>query len=92
MTLHPGHGTSDIDGASIIRIHPTARTRTMTLDHLKATVAYVRARFGADEEGASLVEYALLVALIAVVCIVAIAFLGQSASSKFSAVGSGVGA
>jgi pilus assembly protein Flp/PilA len=44
-----------------------------------------------DEEGASLVEYALLVALIAVVCIVAIAFLGQAASSKFSSVGSSVG-
>ena len=46
---------------------------------------------GADEVGASLVEYALLVALIAVICIVAIAFLGQSASSKFSVVGSSVG-
>ena len=43
------------------------------------------------EDGASLVEYALLVALIAVICIVAIAFLGQSASSKFSTVGSSVG-
>ena len=52
---------------------------------------YLRARFGRDERGASLVEYALLVALIAVICIVAIAFLGQSASSKFSSVGSSVG-
>jgi len=43
------------------------------------------------EDGASLVEYALLVALIAVICIVAIAFLGQAASSKFSSVGSAVG-
>jgi pilus assembly protein Flp/PilA len=43
------------------------------------------------EDGASLVEYALLVALIAVICIVAIAFLGQAASSKFSAVGSSIG-
>jgi pilus assembly protein Flp/PilA len=49
---------------------------------------YLRAKFGRDERGASLVEYALLVALIAVVCIVAIAFLGKSASSKFSNVGS----
>jgi pilus assembly protein Flp/PilA len=49
---------------------------------------YIRARFGKDEEGASLVEYALLVALIAVVCIVAITFLGKAASSKFSTVGS----
>ncbi len=51
---------------------------------------YLRAKFGRDERGASLVEYALLVALIAVVCIVAIAFLGRSASSKFSSVGSSV--
>jgi pilus assembly protein Flp/PilA len=41
-----------------------------------------------SERGASLVEYALLVALIAVVCIVAITFLGRSASTKFSNVGS----
>ena len=40
------------------------------------------------ERGASLVEYALLVALIAVVCIIAITFLGESASDKFSGVGS----
>jgi len=52
---------------------------------------YIRAKFGQNERGASLVEYALLVALIAVVCIVAITFLGRSASSKFSTVGSSVG-
>ena len=40
------------------------------------------------ERGASLVEYALLVALIAVVCIAAVTFIGKSASSKFSQVGS----
>ena len=42
------------------------------------------------ERGASLVEYALLVALIAVVCILAVTFLGRAASSKFSSVGSAV--
>ena len=41
-----------------------------------------------DESGASLVEYALLVALIAVVCIVAVTLLGANASTKFSSVGS----
>jgi pilus assembly protein Flp/PilA len=51
---------------------------------------YLRAKFGQSERGASLVEYALLVALIAVVCILAIAFLGGSASKKFSSVGSSV--
>jgi pilus assembly protein Flp/PilA len=41
-----------------------------------------------SERGASLVEYALLVALIAVVCIVAVSLLGSNASTKFSQVGS----
>ena len=44
---------------------------------------YIRARFGRSERGAALVEYALLVALIAVVCIVAITLLGKNASNKF---------
>ena len=44
-----------------------------------------------SERGASLVEYALLVALIAVVCIVAITFLGSAAEEKFSNVGSSLG-
>jgi pilus assembly protein Flp/PilA len=52
---------------------------------------YFRARFGQSERGASLVEYALLVALIAVVCIVAITLLGKNASTKFSTVGSQIG-
>ena len=52
--------------------------------------SYVRARFGDSEKGASLVEYALLVALIAVVCIIAITFLGKSGESKFNDVGSAV--
>jgi pilus assembly protein Flp/PilA len=52
--------------------------------------AYLRARYGTTERGASLVEYALLVALIAVVCIAAITFLGQAVSSKFSSVGSSI--
>ena len=43
-----------------------------------------------DERGASLVEYALLVALIAVVCIAAVTTLGKNASSKFSKVGSSI--
>jgi pilus assembly protein Flp/PilA len=52
--------------------------------------AYLRARFGDTERGASLVEYALLVALIAVVCILAVTFLGKAASSKFSSVGTSI--
>ena len=37
-----------------------------------------------DERGASLVEYALLMALIAVVCIAAVTSLGSTTSQKFS--------
>jgi pilus assembly protein Flp/PilA len=39
-----------------------------------------------DERAASLVEYALLVALIAVVCIAAVTTLGRSASENFSSI------
>jgi pilus assembly protein Flp/PilA len=46
----------------------------------------------ADEEGgATAVEYALMVALIAVVIIGAVAVLGQNASDQFSTVGDCVG-
>jgi pilus assembly protein Flp/PilA len=48
----------------------------------------VQARFIADEEGASLVEYGLLVALIAIVAIVAVTFVGNSVESNFDEVGS----
>jgi pilus assembly protein Flp/PilA len=51
---------------------------------------WLRARFGDDERGASLVEYALLVALIAVVCIAAVTLLGKNASSKFNDVGTSI--
>ena len=52
--------------------------------------SYVRARFGDTERGASLVEYALLVALIAVVCIAAVTFLGNTGSDKLNEVGSSI--
>lgn len=41
-----------------------------------------------DEKGASMLEYALLAALIAVVAIAAVTFLGQQASTTFSNIGS----
>lgn len=37
-----------------------------------------------DDEGASMVEYALLVALIAIIAIVAVAVLGRAVSTEFS--------
>jgi len=61
---------------------------------LLAAWHYLQAKFNVtgDERGASLVEYALLVALIAVVCIAAITLLGNNASTKFSQVGGSIGA
>ena len=52
---------------------------------------WLRARFADSERGASLVEYALLVAPIAVVCIAAVTVLGKSASNKFESVGTSIG-
>jgi pilus assembly protein Flp/PilA len=41
-------------------------------------------KFARDEEGASLVEYGLLLSLVAVVCVAAITALGTSISTMFS--------
>jgi Flp pilus assembly pilin Flp len=46
-----------------------------------------RLRFVSDrctERGASVIEYALLVALIAVVCVGAVTFLGEEASTLYT--------
>jgi pilus assembly protein Flp/PilA len=51
--------------------------------------AWLKARVS-SERGASLVEYALLVALIAVVCIGAVTFLGREAADSFSEVGNSI--
>jgi len=51
----------------------------------------VRARLREDD-GASLVEYALLISLIAIVCVSAMSFFGNRVSSQFSKTGSCVAA
>ena len=45
-----------------------------------------------DERGASLVEYALLLALIAVVCIVAVSLMGSNLNKNYSRDASSVAA
>lgn len=59
---------------------------TTQLEHL---AAWLRARFGDTDRGASLVEYALLVAFIAVVSVLAVTYLGNEANSSFNSTGSG---
>ena len=53
-------------------------------------VRYMQARFTKTERGAALVEYALLLALISVVCIVALQGLGGQAKEKFVDVGNSI--
>lgn len=48
-------------------------------------------KFVAEEEGAALVEYGILVALIAVVAIIVIATVGNKISQKFSEVSAKLG-
>jgi pilus assembly protein Flp/PilA len=57
------------------------------LSHLTAAMRRL-SRPGSDERGATMVEYALLVALISVVAVAAVALIGTNASAKFSSVGS----
>jgi pilus assembly protein Flp/PilA len=54
--------------------------------HFEFIAAWIRT-LAKTERGASLVEYALLVALIAVVCIAAVTTIGSKAATKFSSVG-----
>ena len=50
---------------------------------------WLQAKLGVDaERGASMVEYGLLLALIAVIAIVALRAMGESVSNKFSSVSS----
>jgi len=49
---------------------------------------WLQARFTKDERGANLVEYILLVALIALAVIAAVVFLRGEVSSKFNETGS----
>lgn len=55
--------------------------------HYQFAAAWLASRVR-SERGASLVEYSLLVALIAVVCVGAVTFLGRQVATELSAVGS----
>ena len=55
---------------------------------LRSTLQRLLARFQRDDDGQGLAEYALILALIAVVCIVALLFMGGQVSDKLSVIGS----
>ena len=58
---------------------------------MKAIVSKLR-RFIASEDGPTAVEYAVMLALIVVVCLVAISLIGTSASTTFNNVAKSLGA
>lgn len=49
---------------------------------------YLKAKLTKSERGASLVEYAILVAFIAIVCVGAVTFLGDRTQKPYSNIGS----
>jgi len=53
---------------------------------------HLQRRLRRDERGASLVEYALLLALIAVACVVAVSLLGGNLNNSYSKDASSVAA
>ncbi len=55
-----------------------------------ASLSLVRVR--QNERGATLVEYALLLVLIVVFCMLAVTFLGTQTADKFSKIGQSVAA
>lgn len=56
----------------------------------QGTEKTIRSRRLRNDTGASLVEYALLVALIAIVCVAAVTFFGGETSQTFVRVGDSV--
>jgi pilus assembly protein Flp/PilA len=98
---HDSHGPLD-RGAVPLKSRGLIRRRQVTrrngragdqeqrmIISLEYLAAFVRT-LPTTERGASLVEYALLVALIAVVCIAAVTSLGNRASSNFSSISAAI--
>ena len=57
---------------------------TSRLSLLRSLLLPFLARFAREDDGATLVEYVLLVALLAVLCVGAVALLGTSANTKLN--------
>jgi pilus assembly protein Flp/PilA len=70
-----------------VAAHHEAREKGKTMN-LFVLRTWLEARFTATERGASMVEYILLVALIALAVIAAVSFLGKGMTDKFNTEGS----
>ena len=60
------------------------------MEYWKALSSYLRARWGRSERASAFVEYLLIVALIAIVCMVAIGVFGGSTKNKFVTVANSI--
>ncbi len=69
-----------------MRFLTTKRSTPMLSNLRKSIVAFLK-----NEDGPTAVEYAVMLALIIVVCITAITTLGTNANATFQAVGAQVG-
>jgi len=71
-------------GACVSRMHGSMERDVMNLKNL---TYYLRAKLGMDESGQDLLEYALLVALIALVSVGVIAIAGSNVKTIFTEIG-----
>jgi len=55
---------------------------------VQQAIVCLKTRFALNQRGAGLVEYALLIGLIALVCFAAVVFFGQSTAARYSTIGS----
>jgi Flp pilus assembly pilin Flp len=58
------------------------------ITHRNHVLAWLSARLDLDDRGASLVEYAFLLAFIVIVCVAAVMFLGTQVDDQYSEMGS----
>jgi Flp pilus assembly pilin Flp len=75
------------DGTSNRELDAGRRAMFFTLLRLRSMVS--SALLNTDDDGTSVVEYALLLALIAVVAVIAVGFVGEPVSEGLSAGGQG---
>lgn len=61
---------------------------TREIQEVLKSIAQRASVFARGEEGATMVEYGLMVALIAIVCIVAVTAIGTNLNSVFSTIAS----
>ena len=76
-------------GGGLVRTYNVSMARHVTTLHIRFTT--MMRRCVAKESGASMVEYVLLVSLIAIALVVAVGFFGNALRNEFNEIGTSVG-